>query len=136
MVKIDDLKKKMGLAHKKLAELYSAQGNASNAIKHLEDLLNIAFEDQHKEGQSEAALKLGLINYKEGLIPTSINYLFRHFELSRQLGDGQLVDAARVNNGIAVAQSSIDKYLKMVLTDTDGLVEWKIKKQLPGKDSN
>jgi len=38
------------------------------ATKHLEQLLNIAFEDLHKEGQAEAALKLGLLNYKSGLV--------------------------------------------------------------------
>lgn len=40
------------------------------------------------------------------------------------------MDAARVNLGIASAQTEIDKYLKMVLNDTDGVIEWKIKKTL------
>ena len=128
--KSGDDKKKQGKAHKKLAELNSKLGNASAAIRNLESLLNIAFAGQHKEGQAEAALKLGLLNYKQGLIPTSVNYLSKHFDIAKQLTDGGLMDAARVNLGIAEAQTQIDKYLKMVLNDTDGVIEWKIKKTL------
>lgn len=32
-------------------------------MKHLDELLKIAFQDQNREGQAEAALKLGLLNY-------------------------------------------------------------------------
>lgn len=41
-------KKLAGKAHKKLAETNSKLGNISAAIKHLESLLNIAFEDNDK----------------------------------------------------------------------------------------
>lgn len=33
--------------------------------------------------QAEAALKLGLLHYKEGIIKLSVDYLQRHFELSK-----------------------------------------------------
>ena len=110
--KIEQKKKLTGNAHKKLAELHSKLGNASAAIRNLEALLNIAFEDNNKEGQAEAALKLGLLNYKEGLIPTSVNYLQKHFDLARHLTSGKLIDTARVNLGIAQANQHIEKILQ------------------------
>ena len=123
--KMEKKKKLTGKAHKKLAELHSKLGNGSAAIRNLEALLNIAFEDNNKQGQAEAALKLGLLNFKEGLIPTSVNYLQKHFDLARHMGNENLIDAARVNLGIAQASTSIDKYLKLVLTDVHALIDWK-----------
>jgi tetratricopeptide (TPR) repeat protein len=48
--KSEEDKRNQGLAHKKLAELNSKLGNAPAAIRNLEALLSIAFEDQNKEG--------------------------------------------------------------------------------------
>ena len=41
-------KTKAGEAHKQLAEAYSKNNNVHPAIKHLEDLLNIANEEKNK----------------------------------------------------------------------------------------
>ena len=122
--KIEKKKKLTGNAHKKLAELHSKLGNASAAITNLEALLNIAFEDNNKQGQAEAALKLGLLNYKEGLIPVSVRYLGKHFDLARHLGDGPLIDTARVNLGIAQANQQIDKYFKLIMTDVHSVINY------------
>lgn len=122
--KIEKKKKLTGNAHKKLAELHSKLGNASAAITNLEALLNIAFEDNNKQGQAEAALKLGLLNYKEGLIPISVKYLGKHFDLARHLGDGGLIDTARVNLGIAQANQQIDKYFKLIMSDVHSVIDY------------
>ena len=126
--KRDGKKRLAGKAHKKLAELNSKLGYASAAIQNLENLLNIAFEDMNKMGQAEAALKLGLLNYKQGLVPTSVTYLTKHFDFARQIKECSLVDAARVNLGIAQANTRIDKYIDMVMNDVNGLLEWKVKR--------
>lgn len=52
-----------GQAHKKLAETHSLNGNVGEAIKHLEQLMDIAIEDNNKPSQADAALKLGLLHY-------------------------------------------------------------------------
>jgi tetratricopeptide (TPR) repeat protein len=122
--KIEKKKKLTGNAHKKLAELHSKLGNASAAITNLEALLNIAFEDNNKQGQAEAALILGLRNYKEGLIPVSVRYLGKHFDLARHLADGSLIDSARVNLGIAQANQQIDKYFKLIMTDVHSVINY------------
>ena len=76
-------KVKIGEAHKKLAETHSKNGNTGAAIKHLERLLDIAMDMKEKSAQAEAALKLGLLHYKEGIIKKSVEYFQRHFELAR-----------------------------------------------------
>jgi tetratricopeptide (TPR) repeat protein len=58
-----DNKTKAGEAHKQLAETHSKNGNVHQAIKHLEDLLNIANEERNKPAQADAFLKLGLLYY-------------------------------------------------------------------------
>lgn len=120
--KADQKKTLTGKAHKKLAELHSKLGNGSAAIRNLEALLSIAYEGGNKQGQAEAALKLGLLNYKEGLIPTSVNYFKKHFDLAKHMGDGSLLDGARVNLGIAEAQQHVEKFKKLILTDVQGLI--------------
>lgn len=122
--KIEKKKKLTGNAHKKLAELHSKLGNASAAMRNLEALLNIAFEDNNKQGQAEAALKLGLLNYKEGLIPISVKYLGKNFDLARHLGNGGLIDSARVNLGIAQANQQIDKYFNLIMNDVHPLINY------------
>jgi tetratricopeptide (TPR) repeat protein len=122
--KIEKKKKLTGNAHKKLAELHSKLGNAAAAITNLESLLNIAFEDNNKQGQAEAALKLGLLNYKESLIPVSVRYLAKHFDLARNLGDGKLIDTARVNLGIAQANQQVDRYYKLIMTDVHSVINY------------
>lgn len=70
-------------AHKKLAESNSELGNISLAIKHLESLMNLSFDDANLYGQAEASLKLGLLHYKEGQVHKAVIHLERHFELLR-----------------------------------------------------
>jgi hypothetical protein len=51
-------------AHKKLSETQSKNGNIQAAIKHLDQLLNIALtKSEFKPQQADAALKLGLLHY-------------------------------------------------------------------------
>ena len=127
-----DKKDKIGEAHKKLAEVHSKNGNIGAAIKHLERLLDIAMESKEKSAQAEAALKLGLLHYKEGIIKKSVDYLQRHFELAKsdENKKQKLIDAARVNLGIAQANTQIEAYKNMVLNDLPSLLQWKIKRDM------
>ena len=117
-------KNMIGKAYKKLAELHSKLGNASAAILNLEELFKIAQHGANKQGQAEAALKLGLLNYKEGLIPTSVNYLLKHFEIAKHMGNGSLIDTSRVNLGIAKANGQIDNYFKQIMSDAHSVIDF------------
>mmetsp|Transcript_867 Transcript_867/g.863 ORF Transcript_867/g.863 Transcript_867/m.863 type:complete len:175 (+) Transcript_867:934-1458(+) len=126
-------------AYKRLAELHSKLGNSTAAISNLEALLGIGIEDQNKQGQAEATLKLGLLNYEEGILPISIRFLGKHFDLTRTLKDqnlkegaskgaplidGSVVDISRVNLGIAQANQQIDKYFKLIMTDVHSVINY------------
>ena len=92
-------------------------GNDNAAIKHLLSLLGIAIDETDYDSQSDAALKLGLLHYKLGEIQKSVSYFQRHFELARRIGKGKMIDSARVNLGIAQANTFIDNYKDIVMND-------------------
>jgi tetratricopeptide (TPR) repeat protein len=122
---------KAGEAHKKLAETHQKNGNIQQAIKHLESLYNIASE-HNKAAKADATLKLGLLYYQLGMVKKSVTYLQQHFEQVRQeeSKNQTLIDNARVNLGIAQANTMIENYKFMVLNDLNSLLEWKIKRQM------
>lgn len=129
-----DNKSKAGEAHRQLAETHSKNGNVHQAIKHLEDLLNIANEERNKPAQADAFLKLGLLYYQEGIVRKSVDCLQKHFELARadseESKNQKLIDRARVNLGIAQANTMIENYKYLVLNDLNGLLDWKIRRQM------
>lgn len=125
-------KSNAAVAHQQLADAQSKNHNVQAAIKHLEDLLNIANELKNKPQQANAFLKLGLLYYQEGIVRKSVDCLQKHFELSRADSDEsknqKLIDKARVNLGIAQANTSIENFKHLVLNDLQGLLEWKIRR--------
>lgn len=102
------------------------------AIEHLTQLLVIASEDKNKVDQANAFLKLGLLYYQEGNVRRSVENLQKHFELARAGEEDKknikLIDKARVNLGIAQANTSLENYKYLVLNDLNGLLDWKIRR--------
>ena len=97
----------------------------------MESLYNIA-SDYNKPAKADATLKLGLLYYQLGVVKKSVTYLQQHFEQVRQdeNKNQDLIDNARVNLGIAQANTMIENYKLMVLNDLNSLLEWKIKRQM------
>lgn len=127
-------KKKEGQAHKQLAETYSKANDIGAAINHLTSVLDLALEEPiDTMAQAEAALKLGLLFYKDGEkknIKRSAEYLQNHFTLIRhnEEKNQRQIDRARVNLGIVKANQQIKAYQYMI-TNPDklqDLVEWKV----------
>ena len=83
-------------------------------------------------------MKLGLLYYQEKIIKKSVECLQKHFLLARGPEDNdnqnetkksqKLSDKARVNLGIAEANTMIDNYKYLVLNDLNGLLDWKIRR--------
>jgi hypothetical protein len=77
---------------------------------------------------------MGLLYYQEGYVKRSVDFLQKHFELARadneETKSQKLIDKARVNLGIAQANQSIENYKYLVLNDLNGLLDWKIRRQL------
>ena len=92
-----------------MAEVHQRNGNVHQAFKHLDELLNIANEEKKYDVKAEAFLKLGLLNYQEGIIRRSVDCLQEHFKLARAVNEDQKnqkqIDKARVNLGIAQANT-------------------------------
>jgi len=127
----DARKEMQAEAHKQLSDIYSAQGNVTTAIQHLNKLLTLAQQSGKKSAHADAFLKLGLLHYKEGYLKKSVEFLSRHFELARtgEEKDQKLIDMSRINLGIAEANTKIEQYKKLVLNDTQALLEWKVNKK-------
>lgn len=125
-------KPKQSEAHRQLAEAHSKNGNVKAAIEHLGQLLVIASEEKNKVDQANAFLKLGLLYYHEGNVRRSVEHLQKHFELARAGEEDKkiqkLIDKARVNLGIAQANTSLENYKYLVLNDLNGLLDWKIRR--------
>ena len=121
-------------AHKKLAEAHSQNNNISEAIKHLNKVLDIAYKNSKKSAQAEATLKLGLLYNKDGPernMKKSAEVLQHHFDLERlrePVKDQNRMDNARVNLGIVLANQKIESYKHMVLNNLQGLVDWKVRR--------
>ena len=118
-----------------LAHSSEALGNISEAMHHLETLLNVAVDAGELEAQAQACLNLGLLYFESSAnrktaadadaYEKSIKLLERHFDLARHLGDRKLVDAARVILGMARGNGKLDVYMHCVRHDLGRLLDWK-----------
>ena len=112
----------------KLAAIYQAMGNMPQAIKHLEQLNSEASENNKTSAEAEASLHLGLLYQKQGQFKRAVEFLEKHFNLARKLGDRSLIDAARVNLGVAQANCSINNYSSVLTNNLQSLIVWKNKR--------
>merc|ERR1711959_288124 len=111
-----------------LAHAYEAMGNAHEAIKQLENLLNVASDAGELQAQASACLNLGLLYEDRGEHEKSVELLEQHFDLARQLGGRRLIDAARVILGMARGNGKLDIYVDLVNNNLDKLLKWKSKR--------
>lgn len=112
----------------KLAATYQAMGNMPQAIKNLEQLNKEASDNNLHAAEAEASLHLGLLYQKQGQFKKSVEFLEKHFNLARKLQDRSLVDAARVNLGVAQANCSINSFSLVLTSNLQNLILWKNKR--------
>jgi len=111
-----------------LAHAYEAVDNTQEAIKQLENLLNVASEAGELKAQASACLNLGMLYNGRGDNEKSVELLEQHFDLARQLGDRKLIDSARVVLGMARGNGKLNAYIDLVNNDLDRLLKWKSKR--------
>eukprot|EP00747_Dinoflagellata_sp_TGD_P168980 gnl/TRDRNA2_/TRDRNA2_196716_c0_seq1.p1 gnl/TRDRNA2_/TRDRNA2_196716_c0~~gnl/TRDRNA2_/TRDRNA2_196716_c0_seq1.p1 ORF type:complete len:484 (-),score=119.59 gnl/TRDRNA2_/TRDRNA2_196716_c0_seq1:66-1448(-) len=111
-----------------LAQAYEAVGNVAEAIKQLENLLNVASEAGELKAQASACLNLGVLYNGRGDHEKSVELLEQHFDLARQLGDRRLIDSARVVLGMARGNGRLNAYVDLINNDLDKLLRWKSKR--------
>merc|ERR1719213_891332 len=108
-----------------LAHAYEAVGNTQEAIKQLENLLNVASEAGELKAQASACLNLGILFNGRGDHEKSVELLEQHFDLARQIGDRKLIDSARVVLGIVRGHGKLKAYIELVNSDIERLLRWK-----------
>jgi tetratricopeptide (TPR) repeat protein len=111
-----------------LAQAFESVGNAAEAIKQLENLLNVASEAGELKAQASACLNLGILYNDRGDHDKSVELLEQHFDLARQLGDRRLIDSARVVLGMVRGSGKLKSYVDLVNNNLDGLLKWKSKR--------
>merc|ERR1712217_744565 len=111
-----------------LAQAYEAIGNTAEAIKQLENLLNVASEAGELKAQASACLNLGILYTGRGDHEKSVELLEQHFDLARQIGDRKLIDSARVVLGMVRGNGKLKSYIDLVNNDLDKLLKWKSKR--------
>lgn len=111
-----------------LAQAYEAIRNTQEAIKQLENLLNVASEAGELKAQASACLNLGILYSGRGDHEKSVELLEQHFDLARQLGDRKLIDSARVVLGMVRGNGKLNSYIDLVNHDLGKLLRWKSKR--------
>merc|ERR1711988_1302549 len=102
--------------------------NTAEAIKQLENLLNVASEAGELKAQASACLNLGILYSSRGDHDKSVELLEQHFDLARQLGDRKLIDSARVVLGMVRGNGKIKHFIDIVNNDLERLLKWKSKR--------
>lgn len=111
-----------------LAHAYEAIGSTQEAIKQLENLLNVASEAGELKAQASACLNLGILYTGRGDHEKSVELLEQHFDLARQIGDRKLIDSARVVLGMVRGNGKLKSYIDLVNNDLEKLLKWKSKR--------
>merc|ERR1712151_1205766 len=111
-----------------LAHAYEAIGSTQEAIKQLENLLNVASEAGELKAQASACRNLGILYNGRGDHEKSVELLEQHFDLARQIGYRRLIDSARVVLGMVRGNGKLKSYIDLVNNDLDKLLKWKSKR--------
>jgi tetratricopeptide (TPR) repeat protein len=123
-----DLKEEITEALTAIAITYQAMDEIPLAIQHLEELNDEANKNQNVAAQAGATLHLGLLYHKQEIHKKAVENLEKHFQYARVLKNKSLVDAARVNLGVAKAGLNIDSFNDLVTDRLQALLQWKSKR--------
>lgn len=111
-----------------LACSYRDMGDKKSAISYLEKYHLIASRNKQQIGCAEACSSLGQIYSEEGDHVTATSYFEKTFEIARSVGDRKLIDAARINLGMARGNMAMGKYMNVVKHDLPALLNWKTRR--------
>lgn len=116
-----------------LAHSFQETSKMDLAVQYLEFFLEIATRNQQLHAQAEACCQLGTIYSKSGNHEKAVEFFEKNYEIARSTGDRNLIDAARINLGMARGKLDIGKFMGIVNTDLSALLKWKSKRVAFGK---
>jgi tetratricopeptide (TPR) repeat protein len=107
-----------------IAEAEQSQGNVGAATAALEIYLDLTkLEDP--QGQAVACCSLGNIYFEQQQMKVAVTYFEKFFELARTLSNRKMLDAARVNLGVARGLLRFPDYVRVVNGSLPALLAWK-----------
>jgi len=118
---------------KELAERNKQLGKIEQSKQCLNELKEVQLDDTTKalESKAEACLKLGLLEFQNGNLQSSVNYFEREFfEKAKELKQRKLIDIGRVNTGIVKGLNSLDLYKDIIKNNFPAFLSWKFKRNL------
>lgn len=117
-----------GAACAALAHSFKDLGDTKLSIRYLEKYLDIATRNKQSVAQAEACAALGSIYSEQQNHERSVQYFEKTFEIARAVGDRKLVDAARINLGMARGNMSMGNYMGVVNDNLPALLKWKTRR--------
>lgn len=99
-------------------------GDLDGAVNSLETYLELCRSNDPK-GQAIASCNLGIILFQQQKLEQALTYFEKSFELARTLHDRKVIDAARINLGVARGVVRTAAFMQLVTTDMNGIIQWK-----------
>lgn len=107
-----------------LAATYQDIGDIDSAMGHLESFLELS-KSGDTTSQAQACCSLGIIHFEQKKYDRAVSYFEKFFESARSLNNSKLLDAARLNLGIARGRAKMESYFDTVNADFGRLLQWK-----------
>jgi len=118
-----------GQACAALAHSFKELGQTDLAVSYLEKYQTIAQRNHQSVAHADACSALGSIHSTAGDHQQAVQCFEKTFEIARGVGDRKLIDAARINLGMARGNMSIHKYMNVVKDNLPALLNWKTRRQ-------
>lgn len=117
-----------GAACASLASAFQDLGDTKLAIRYLERFLELATKNKEQIAQARACAALGAIYSSQGQHDKAVPNFERSFEIARALNDRKLLDAARINLGMARGNLSLAPFMDVVRDNLAALLKWKTRR--------
>ena len=117
-----------------LAVTYQEIGDIESAMAHLESFLELS-KSGDTTSQAQACCSLGIIHFEQKKYDRAVSYFEKFFEAARTLNNSKMLDAARINLGIAKGCAKMESFFDTINDDFGRLLQWKnTRMPLPDKE--
>ncbi|PNH08510.1 Tetratricopeptide repeat protein 29, partial [Tetrabaena socialis] len=114
----------VGTAYTVFSACLKEMGDREAAVRCLEEYLQLARGgDQH--GTALASCALGIMLYEQADLDAAVSYFEKFFETARTLADRPMLEAARVNLGVARGAARMGAWMGVVAGNLPKLIAWK-----------
>jgi tetratricopeptide (TPR) repeat protein len=118
------------LAALEVAKLQDSLGHSSEAIESLKTALSVAEQNSDLSALNEACKQLGTTYRNMGQNMKAVHYYKEHFRVSRDIGERETIESARISLGFAMGEHHFTHagnrrgFLAVVCNDLAGQLAW------------